>query len=62
MAPDRSMRGQMRYAGGLSAEYALIVGGRELERGAVSLKPLAGGDQTEVPIDAGRIVEVVRGD
>ena len=61
VAPDRSMRGQMRYAGGLSAEYALIVGGRELERGAVSLKPLAGGEQTEVPLDPASIVEAVRG-
>ena len=61
MAPDRSMRGQMRYAGGLSATYALIVGGRELERGVVSLKPLGGGDQTEVPLDPDSIVEAVRG-
>ena len=55
------MRGQMRYAGGLSATYALIVGGRELERGVVSLKPLGGGDQTEVPLDPDSIVEAVRG-
>ena len=61
VAPDRSMRGQMRYADGLSAEYALIVGGRELERGAVSLKPLAGGKQTEVPLDPVSILEAVKG-
>ncbi len=62
MAPDRSMRGQMRYAGGLSATYALIVGARELERGVVSLKSLGGGDQTEVPLDPVSIAEAVRGD
>ena len=61
VAPDRSMRGQMRYAGGLSAKYALIIGGRELERGAVSLKPLAGGDQMDVPLDPGSIVKTVKG-
>ncbi len=48
----RSMRSQMRYANALAARYALILGDREIERGVAALKPLDGGDQVEVPLDA----------
>jgi len=63
MAPaGRSMRSQMRYANALSARYALILGDREIERGVAALKPLDGGDQVEVPLDASAVGRAIEGD
>ena len=57
----RSMRSQMRYADALSARFALILGDREIERGVAALKPLDGGDQIEVPLDASAVSRAVEG-
>jgi len=63
MAPaGRSMRSQMRYANALSARYALILGDREIERDVAALKPLDGGDQVEVPLDASAVGRAIEGD
>ncbi|MFW6174513.1 MAG: histidine--tRNA ligase [Chloroflexota bacterium] len=60
VAPARSMRAQLRYADSLSAQYALILGDRELERGKATLKPLDGsGEQSEVALDPAAICEAV---
>jgi len=55
----RSMRGQMRYANALSARFALILGDSEIERGVAALKPLDGGDQIEVPLDASAVARAL---
>ncbi len=62
LAPNRSMRGQMRFADALSARFALIIGGRELEQGIASLKPLDGGEQITVPLDAAHVIAAIRGE
>ncbi len=48
---ERSLKSQMRHAGALGAEYAVIIGERELKDGAVTLKYLADGDQETVPVE-----------
>ena len=57
----RNMRSQMRYANALSARFALILGDREIERGVAALKPLDGGDQIEVPLDAPAVARAIEG-
>ncbi|NQU96650.1 MAG: histidine--tRNA ligase [Chloroflexi bacterium] len=55
----RGVRSQMRYANALSARFALILGDRELERGIAALKPLDGGEQIDVPLDASTVARAV---
>ncbi|MEX0762329.1 MAG: histidine--tRNA ligase [Dehalococcoidia bacterium] len=57
----RSMKAQMRYANQASARFALIIGEREIERGVAALKPLDGGEQVEVPLEASAIAAAVSG-
>lgn len=59
MAPaGKSMRAQMRYANRSNANYALIVGNREIEQGIAAVKPLQfDGDQLSVSLDANTIAK-----
>ncbi len=59
MAPaGKSMRAQMRYANRSNANYAVIVGNREIEQGIAAVKPLQfGGDQLSVSLDADTIAK-----
>ena len=50
LAPDRSLKAQMRYANRIGAELALIVGERELADGAVQLRDLAASEQRRVAL------------
>ena len=50
LAPDKSLKGQMRYASGIGAAQVLILGERELAQDTVTLRDMATGDQKEVPI------------
>jgi histidyl-tRNA synthetase len=56
-AGDASLKSQMKKADASGAEYAVIVGEKELEQGAAALKSLraagspAGGEQRIVPLD-----------
>jgi histidyl-tRNA synthetase len=61
LAPHgRGMRSQMRYANGLRARYALILGDRDLEAGVATLRPLVGdGDQVEVSLDVAAISSTI---
>ena len=54
MAPaGKSMRAQMRYANRANADFAIIVGNREIEQGIVGVKPLqSDGDQMTAQLDA----------
>ena len=56
-ATGRSLKSQMRQAGALGAEYAAIIGERELREGSVTLKRLADGEQEVVAVGdvAGRV-------
>jgi histidyl-tRNA synthetase len=58
----RSMRAQMRYSNSMNAQYALIIGDREIESGEGSLRPLQGdGEQLGVPLSVEAIADAVRG-
>jgi len=54
---ERSLKAQLRQADALNAEYAAIIGARELKDELVTLKRLADGEQEMVPISdaAGRL-------
>ena len=45
LAPDKSLKGQMRYASGIGAAQVLILGERELAQDTVTLRDMATGDQ-----------------
>lgn len=45
----RSMKAQMKKADRAGARYALIVGPGEIERGVVTIRPMTGGAQEELP-------------
>ena len=55
----RSMKAQMREANRQNAPFAAIVGKDELTAGAVQIKDMSTGDQTEVPVDS--LSDFVRG-
>lgn len=55
----RAMKAQMKQADRLGARFACIIGDDEVRDGTVSLKEMAGGEQTTVP--AGELVERLRG-
>ncbi len=48
LAPERSMRGQLRYASGIGAAYVAIIGEQELAKGVVTLRDMRAGDQREM--------------
>jgi histidyl-tRNA synthetase len=48
----RSFGAQMGYADGINAETVVIVGERDLENDEVTVKDMASGDQTTVPVDS----------
>jgi len=56
-AGERSLKAQMRQADALGAEYAAVIGRRELAEGAAALRRLSDGHQETVPLAdvAGRI-------
>lgn len=47
---SRSLKSQMREADRHAARYVLILGEDELAEGLVAVRPLAGGEQTRVPL------------
>jgi histidyl-tRNA synthetase len=49
---DRGFGSQLSYADGINAETVVIVGEQDLENDEVTLKEMASGDQTTVPVDA----------
>ena len=48
LAPERSLKAQLRYASGVGAAYVAIIGEQELAAGAVTLRDMAAGEQQEV--------------
>ena len=61
MAPaGKSMRAQMRYSNRANANYAIIIGNRELEQGVAALKPLQfDGKQVSIQLNAKKISEAI---
>ena len=48
---NRSFGGQLEYADSIGAETVVIVGERDLAEGAVTIKDMASGEQTQVPVE-----------
>ncbi len=61
MAPaGKSMRAQMRYANRANADYAIIIGRRELEQSVAAVKPLqVDGAQSVVDLNAEPIAQTI---
>lgn len=61
MAPyGKSMRAQMRYANRANANYAIIIGNREIEQNIAAIKPLQfDGEQLSVDLEAHAIAKTV---
>lgn len=49
---DKNVKGQMKQADRCGASYALILGGDELAKRAVTLKDLTTGEQKQIPFEA----------
>ena len=49
---DRSFGSQMSYADGIDAETVVIVGEQDLANGEVTVKEMANGEQTTVPVES----------
>jgi histidyl-tRNA synthetase len=47
LAPERSMKAQMRYASSVGAKTVVILGPKELEKGAVTVRDMATAEQKE---------------
>lgn len=47
----RGLKAQMKYADKIGASYVVVIGDNELEQGAVKLKHMASGEQTELKLD-----------
>ena len=61
MAPaGKSMRAQMRYANRANANYAIIIGNREIEQGVAAVKPLQfDADQKTLALDSATIANFI---
>ena len=61
MAPaGKSMRAQMRYANRANANYAVIIGNREIEQGVAAVKPLQfDGEQLSIDLQADAIAKTL---
>jgi len=51
LAPQRSLKGQLRWAAAVKARYAVIVGEEEGRRGGVAVKEMETGAQREVALE-----------
>ena len=47
----RKMQKAMKYAAGIGAKYAVIVGAKEMESGCVTVKDMISGEQQVVPVE-----------
>ncbi|MFN3975109.1 MAG: histidine--tRNA ligase [Dehalococcoidia bacterium] len=52
LAPQRSLKGQLRWATAMHARYALILGGEEVQKGVVVVKDMGTGEQREINVEA----------
>jgi histidyl-tRNA synthetase len=51
-SPDpKSLKSQMRHADSIGADYVMILGEGELEKGVILVRNMRSGNQTELPLD-----------
>ena len=56
---ERSLKAQFRYADKIGARLIAILGGDELQRGAIRIKNMISGEEAEYPVDSA--AETIRG-
>lgn len=56
----KSLKAQMRYADNLKCDFVLILGDDEIDRGAITLRDMAGKSQEELPLDTDAIIEALK--
>ncbi len=56
----RSLKSQMKYAAGIKADYVLILGDQELERGSIILRNMQDGSQVDLPFDIKNLTREVK--
>jgi histidyl-tRNA synthetase len=56
----RSLKSQMKYAAAIKADYVLILGDQELERGSIILRNMEDGSQKDLPLDIEHLPEEVK--
>ncbi len=55
----RSLKAQMKYANKIGAKYTLIVGDSEIDAGVAPLRNMSDSTQTDAPLDAEKIIELI---
>lgn len=55
---DRSLKAQMKYANKIGAEYVMIIGDEELQKGKANLKGMFNNKEIEVSIEKSKILEI----
>jgi histidyl-tRNA synthetase len=53
----KSLKSQMRYADGLSADFVLILGDDEMEKGTITLRNMKDKSQQELPLDPSSLAQ-----
>lgn len=61
-SPDpKSLKSQMRHADSIGADYAMILGEGELEKGFMLVRDMRSGKQVELPLDIANLAERLHG-
>ena len=61
-SPDpKSLKSQMRHADSIGADYAMILGEGELEKGVILVRNMRSGKQVELPLDIANLAERLHG-
>lgn len=57
-SPDpKSLKSQMRHADSIGADYAMILGDGEIEKGVILVRNMRSGKQAEIPLDVAGLVD-----
>jgi histidyl-tRNA synthetase len=61
-SPDpKSLKSQMRHADSIGADYVMILGEGELEKGLILVRNMRSGKQAELPLDIASLAESLQG-
>lgn len=59
---ERNIKGQFKYADRVNANYTIVIGESEIEKGVLSLKNMKNAEQEEIAYDVDKIVERLKND
>lgn len=57
---DKSLKSQMRYADSMNADYVMILGDDEIQRGVVVMRNMKNKKQSELPLKVGKLIERIK--